>query len=48
MSIDGLGGPEDYPALFEALRNRGYGDAELRAIASENLLRVLRGTLPTG
>jgi membrane dipeptidase len=46
MSIDGLGGPEDYPALFEALRNRGYGDADLRAIASENLLRVLRDTLP--
>jgi membrane dipeptidase len=46
MSIDGLGGPEDYPALFEALRNRGYGDADLHAIASENLLRVLRRTLP--
>jgi membrane dipeptidase len=47
MAIDGLGGPEQYPALFEALRNRGYGDADLRAIASENLLRVLRRTLPT-
>ena len=33
MAIDGLGGPEEYPALFEALRNRGYGDADLRAIA---------------
>ncbi len=46
MAIDGLAGPEDYPALFEALRNRGYGEADLRAIASENLLRVLRRTLP--
>ena len=45
MAIDGLGGPEEYPALFEALRNRGYGEADLRAIASENLLRVLRRTL---
>ena len=44
--VDGLGGPEEYPALFEALRNRGYGDADLRAIGSENLLRVLRRTLP--
>jgi NAD(P)-dependent dehydrogenase (short-subunit alcohol dehydrogenase family) len=33
-------------ALFEALRNRGYGEADLRAIASENLVRVLRRTLP--
>ena len=41
----GLAGPEDYPNLFAALRERGYGDADLRAIASENLLRVLRRTL---
>lgn len=46
MAIDGLSGPEEYPALFEALRNRGYGEDELRAIAGENLLRVLRRTLP--
>lgn len=45
MALDGLGGPEEYPALFEALRNRGYGEADLRAIGSENLLRVLRRTL---
>jgi membrane dipeptidase len=45
-ALDGLGGPEEYPALFEALRNRGYSDADLRAIGSENLLRVLRRTLP--
>jgi membrane dipeptidase len=46
MAVDGLAGPEDYPNLFEALRNRGYGEADLRAIASDNLLRVLRRTLP--
>ena len=44
--IERLAGPEDYPNLFDALRRRGYGDADLRAIASENLLRVLRRTLP--
>jgi membrane dipeptidase len=46
MALEGLGGPEEYPALFDALRNRGYGEADLRAIGSENLLRVLRRTLP--
>jgi membrane dipeptidase len=43
--IEGLSGPEDYPRLFEALRDRGYGEADLLAIASENLLRVLQRTL---
>jgi membrane dipeptidase len=44
--IEGLAGPEDYPRLLAALSDRGYGDADLRAIGSENLLRVLRRTLP--
>jgi membrane dipeptidase len=44
--IEGLAGPEDYPNLVAALRARGYGDDDLRAIASENLMRVLRRTLP--
>jgi membrane dipeptidase len=44
--IERLAGPEDYPNLLDALRERGYGDTDLRAIASENLLRVLRRTLP--
>jgi membrane dipeptidase len=44
--IERLAGPEDYPNLFEALRTRGYGEDDLRAIASENLVRVLRRTLP--
>ena len=46
--IEGLAGPEDYPRLFEALRGRGYGGDDLRALASENLVRVLRRTLPAG
>jgi membrane dipeptidase len=46
--IEGLAGPEDYPRLLEALGDRGYGDDDLRAIASGNLLRVLRATLPRG
>ena len=46
MAIEGLSGPEEYPALFAALRGRGYGEDDLRAIASENLVRVLRRTLP--
>jgi membrane dipeptidase len=44
--IESLAGPEDYPNLFAALRERGYGDDDLRAIGSENLLRVLRRALP--
>ena len=43
--IEGLAGPEDYPRLIEALSDRGYRDDDLRAIASDNLLRVLRATL---
>lgn len=48
QAIEGLGGPEEYPNLFACLRERGYGEADLRAIGSENLLRVLRRTLPAG
>jgi len=44
--IEGLAGPEDYPRLLEALADRGYGDEDVHAIASGNLLRVLRATLP--
>ena len=45
-ALEGLSGPEEYPAHFAALRERGYGDDDLRAIGSENLVRVLRRTLP--
>jgi membrane dipeptidase len=44
-AIEGLEGPEDYPALVAKLRTRGYGDAALRALTSGNLLRLLRRVL---
>jgi len=47
-AIEGLAGPEDYPALVEALGTRGYGADEREAILSRNLLRVLRRALPDG
>ena len=44
--IAGLAGPEDYPALVEALRRRGYDGERLEAIQSGNLLRLLHQSLP--
>ncbi|HEY3181507.1 MAG TPA: membrane dipeptidase [Gaiellaceae bacterium] len=44
--VEGLAGPEDYPALIDELRRRGYAGAELDAILSGNLLRLLRRALP--
>jgi membrane dipeptidase len=38
----GLEDVAGYPALFAELRDRGYTDDELRAIAGRNVLRVLR------
>src|SRR5918912_336899 len=32
--VEGLAGPEDYPALLDALRRRGYGGDELEGILS--------------
>jgi membrane dipeptidase len=43
---DGFTGPEDYPALVEALRGRGYDGERLEAIESANWLRILRASLP--
>jgi membrane dipeptidase len=45
FALDGFAGPEDYPALVTALRERGYDGARLEAITSENWLRILRETL---
>jgi membrane dipeptidase len=45
-AIEGLAGPEDYPALVAELQRRGIDGAELEAILSGNLLRLLRKTLP--
>jgi membrane dipeptidase len=44
--VEGLAGPEDYPALVAELRRRGYEGDELEAILSGNLLRLLRSALP--
>jgi membrane dipeptidase len=44
--VRGLAGPEDYPALVEALRRRGYEGDLLDGILSGNLLRLLRRALP--
>jgi membrane dipeptidase len=43
--IDGLAGPEDYPALVEAMQARGWDDASVTAVTSSNLFRFLRRAL---
>ena len=45
-AIEGLAGPEDYPALGPALLARGWSEHDVAAIASGNLLRFLRRALP--
>ena len=39
---EGLEDVSTYPALFAELFRRGYGEAELKAIAGGNILRVMR------
>ncbi|MEP6483340.1 MAG: dipeptidase [Rudaea sp.] len=41
---DGLDGVDKFPRLLEELARRGWTDAELRKVAGENLLRVMRDT----
>ena len=45
-ALDGLAGPEDYPALIDALRRRGYDGGSLEAILGGNLVRFLQESLP--
>jgi len=45
-TIAGLAGPEDYPALVGALRERGWDGDRLDGLLSRNLLRFLREALP--
>jgi membrane dipeptidase len=40
---EGLEDVSKYPALFAELMRRGWSDAELRKLAGENVLRVMRG-----
>ncbi len=44
--IEGLKGPEDYPALVAALRARGWKAEDVDAVCSANLLDLLRRALP--
>jgi membrane dipeptidase len=46
LALDDFKGPEDYPSLVTALRERGYDGRRLAAIVSENWLRILRAALP--
>lgn len=44
--IEGLKGPEHYPALLDALRARGWDEPTVDAVTSRNLLALLRRALP--
>jgi membrane dipeptidase len=43
--IEGLTGPEDYPALVSALERRGWSEQQVAAVTGGNLLRFLRDSL---
>ena len=45
-TIEGLAGPEDYPALADALRARGWEAGRVDGVLSRNLLRFVRESLP--
>jgi membrane dipeptidase len=45
-SIEGLSGPEEYPALVAALVARGYEGERLERILGTNLVAFLRRSLP--
>lgn len=45
--IEGLKGPEDYPALLAAMTARGWTMAEVETVSGGNLLSFLRHSLPT-
>ena len=45
LGIEGLVGPEAYPALVEGLERRGWTSADVDAVTSGNLLRFLRASL---
>ena len=46
--IEGLKGPEDYPALLAALADRGWSDSDIATVSCGNLLGFLRRSLPAG
>jgi membrane dipeptidase len=46
LALDGFIGPDDFPILVTALRERGYDGPRLEVILSGNWLRILRDALP--
>jgi membrane dipeptidase len=46
FGLEGFTGPDNYPALVDALKGRGYDGERLDAILSGNWLRVLGESLP--
>ena len=46
FALDGFRGPENFPSLVTALRERAYDGQRLEAIRSGNWLRILRAALP--
>jgi membrane dipeptidase len=46
--IEGLRGPDGYPALLDALERRGFADDAIAKIAGGNLAALLRRALPAG
>jgi membrane dipeptidase len=46
FALDGFAGPEEFPSLVAALRQRGYDGLRLEALLSGNWLRILREALP--
>ena len=42
QTVDGLSDVSMYPSLFAELLRRGYSDADVKKIAGQNLLRVMR------
>jgi membrane dipeptidase len=45
-SLEGLAGPDDYPALTEALRARGWTESDVAAVMGENIFGLLERGLP--
>ena len=45
--IEGLKGPEDYPALLSTMSARGWSDTDITAVSCDNLLAFLRRSLPS-
>jgi membrane dipeptidase len=45
--IEGLKGPEDYPALLAALAARGWSDSDIASVTGGNLLGMLLRVLPS-